>query len=63
VAGTGVGSELGATFVGDGRGGVEGPGDLAEGDGEMDGLGEYGGDAIVGVHFTRVGFGVGVPLG
>jgi hypothetical protein len=63
VAGTGVGSELGATFVGDGSGDVEGPGDPAEGDSEIDGLAESGGDAIVGVHFTRVGFGVGMPLG
>jgi hypothetical protein len=67
VAGSGVGSELGATFVGDGSGDgsgdVEGSGDPAEGDGEIDGLGESGGDAIVGVHFTRVGFGVGMPLG
>jgi hypothetical protein len=61
--GSGVGSELGATSVGDGSGDVEGPGDPAEGDGEIDGLGESGGDAIVGVHFTRVGFGVGMPLG
>jgi hypothetical protein len=63
VAGSGVGSELGATSVGDGSGDVEGSGDPAEGDGEIDGLGESGGDAIVGVHFTRVGFAVGMPLG
>jgi len=70
VAGAGVGvadiadgSELGATFVGEAPGDVDGPGDPAVGEGEMDGLGESGGDAIVGVHFTRVGLGVGLLLG
>src|ERR1035437_220967 len=62
VAGTGVGV-AGTGVGGDGSGDVEGPGDPAEGDGEIDGLAESGGDAIVGVHFTRVGFGVGMPLG
>jgi hypothetical protein len=62
VAGGAVGVGLGSAFEGDGSGVVAGLG-VTEGVGGTVGLGAYGGEAMVGVHFTRVGLGVGLPLG
>jgi hypothetical protein len=62
VAGGAVGVGLGSAFEGDGSGVVSELG-VTEGVGGTVGLGAYGGEAMVGVHFTRVGFSVALPLG
>jgi len=69
VAGGAVGVGLGSAFEGDGSA-FEGDGSgvvselgVTEGVGGTVGLGAYGGEAMVGVHFTRVGFSVALPLG
>ena len=60
AVGAAVDSAVGARI---GGGVVEGPAVGAAADGATDGVGESGGDATVGVHLTRVGFGAAVPAG